>query len=286
MKVTYYPGCSLEGTARDYADSIHGVCQCMGIRLEEVPDWNCCGATAAHSVNRKAAVELAARNLNLAAGMSNMNMLVPCPLCFNRLKTAEHELKGEGAHRFEVKLDGRVPLVWDLANFFATEDMLPRVRNKVVKKLEGLRVVAYYGCMANRPPEVTGAADHENPQSIDRILTALGATAIQWPFKTDCCGASLMISRPDMGRRMVGKLFDMARRMEAQAIVVSCQMCQSNLDMYQGQVESAWGRKLALPVIYFTELMGLAWGMPDAGEWLGRHFADPRPVLREAGLLT
>jgi heterodisulfide reductase subunit B len=218
--------------------------------------------------------------------MRNTDMLVPCPLCFNRLKTAEHELKGKGTHRFDVELDGRVPNVWDLANFFASPEMLHKVREKVVKQLENLKVVAYYGCMANRPPEVTGATDHENPQAIDRILTTLGATVIQWPYKTDCCGASLMISRPDMGHKMVGKLYDMARRMGAQAMVVSCQMCQSNLDMYQGQVESAWGRELALPIFYFTELMGLAWGLPDVEGWLSRHFADPRPVLREAGLLT
>jgi heterodisulfide reductase subunit B len=286
MKVTYYPGCSLEGTALDYADSIHGVCASFGIHLEEVPDWNCCGATAAHSVDHKASVELAGRNLKLAGAMANTDMLVPCPLCFNRLKTAAWALQGEERKHFDVKLDSPVPQVWDLANFFATDDMLKKLKESVKKPLKGLKVACYYGCMASRPPDITGASDHENPQSMDRIVKALGATPVPWPDKTDCCGASLMISRPDMGVRLVGKLYDMASRMGAEAIVVSCQMCQSNLDMYQEKIEAEWGRKFAPPIVYFTELIGLACDLPEVTSWLSRHFADPVPLLRKRGLVA
>lgn len=286
MKVTYYPGCSLESTAKDYADSIHDVCAHFGIELEEVPDWNCCGATAAHSIDHRASVELAARNLNLAARRSNKDMLVPCPLCFNRLKTAIAALTGEEAHHFDTYLDAGTPKVWDLANYFATPEMLAKLEAGVKKPLKGLKVVCYYGCMASRPPDVTEATDYENPQSLDRIMKILGATPIMWPYKTDCCGASLMISRPDMGARMVGKLYDMARRVGAEAMVVSCQMCQSNLDMYQEKIEAEWGRKLALPVFYFTELIGLACGLGAVDSWLSRHFADPRPVLYENRLMV
>ena len=286
MKVTYYPGCSLEGTARDYADSIHDVCKVLGIELEEVPDWNCCGATAAHSVNHKASVELAGRNLSLASKLPNADMLVPCPLCYNRLKTAAHALGGEEARRYGIRLDGRAPKVWDLANFFAGEEMLSKIADKVKKPVDGLKVVCYYGCQASRPPHVTGAKDYENPRSMDLIMKTVGADPIPWPYKTDCCGASLMISRPDMGYRLVGKIYDMARRVGAEAIVVSCQMCQANLDMYQQKVNAEWGRELALPIFYFTELMGLAWGLPGVNSWLSRHFADPRPLLREAGLMA
>jgi len=285
MKVTYYPGCSLEGTARDYADSIHGICSSMNIELEEVPDWNCCGATAAHSINHKASIELAARNLGLAGKLPNSDMLVPCPLCFNRLKTAAHALKEGNGHGSQASPGSEGPAVWDLANFFASEDMLEKVSKSVKKPLSGLKVACYYGCMASRPPHITGATDHENPQSLDRIVAALGATPVAWPYKTDCCGASLMLSRPDMGSKFVGKLYDMAGRMGAQALVVSCQMCQSNLDMYQEKIEADWGRRFALPVFYFTELIGLAMEHPGARGWLSRHFADPMPLLRVAGLL-
>jgi len=282
MKVTYYPGCSLEGTARDYADSIHAVCAALDIQLQEVPDWNCCGATAAHSINHKASIELAGRNLRQASELSNSDMLVPCPLCYNRLKRAASALEGAEAKRYGIRLEEQIPKIWDLANFFATDAMLQKIAAKVRKPLENLRVVCYYGCQASRPPRVTGAADCENPQSMDRIVKAVGATAVSWPFKTDCCGASLAVSRPDMMHKLVGKLYDMARRVGAQAIVASCQMCEANLDMYQDKIEAAWGRNnLALPVFYFTELIGLACDLPGVEGRLSRHFADPRPLLRE-----
>lgn len=285
MKVSYYPGCSLESTARDYADSIHGVCKFMEIELEEIPDWNCCGATAAHSINHKASIDLPGRNLEQAGKLPNSDMLVPCPLCFNRLKSAVHELKEGNGHGFQTRLTSPPPKIWDLANFFATDEMLEKLTSSLKKPLSGLKVVSYYGCMASRPPEITGAADYENPQSIDKIVKALGATAIDWPYKTDCCGASLMVSRTDMGFKMVAKMLDMARRVGAQAVVVSCQMCQGNLDMYQERIEAETGKFFALPIIYFTELIGLACGLPGAAGWLSRHFVDPIPLLQRYRLV-
>ncbi|MHC1726167.1 MAG: CoB--CoM heterodisulfide reductase iron-sulfur subunit B family protein [Syntrophobacteraceae bacterium] len=284
MKVSYYPGCSLEGTARDYADSIESVCESLEIELQEIPDWNCCGATAAHSINHKAGIDLPGRNLELAEKLPNRDLLVPCPLCFNRLKTAVHELKGNG-HGFKTRLGSETPRIWDLANFFATGEMLETIASSIKKPLEGLKVVSYYGCMASRPPEITGATDFENPQSLDKIVKTLGAASIDWPYKTDCCGASLMFSRSDMGFKMVGKLLDMARRVGAQAVVVSCQMCQANLDMYQERIEAETGKFFGLPIIYFTELIGLACGLPEASSWLTRHFVDPIPLLRKHRLL-
>ncbi|MGO9313141.1 MAG: CoB--CoM heterodisulfide reductase iron-sulfur subunit B family protein [Syntrophobacteraceae bacterium] len=284
MKVTYYPGCSLEGTARDYADSIESVCGHLDIELQQIPDWNCCGATAAHSINHRASIDLPGRNLRLAQTLHNPDMLVPCPLCFNRLKTAVHELKDNG-HRFETTLDSDVPKIWDLANFFASDDNLQKLASGIKRQLKGIKVASYYGCMASRPPEITGATDYENPQSIDKIVKTLGASPVDWPYKTDCCGASLMISMPDMGFKMVGKLLDMAKRVGAEAIVVSCQMCQGNLDMYQERIEAETGRYYGLPIIYFTELIGLACGLIEAPGWLSRHFVDPLPLLRRKGLV-
>jgi heterodisulfide reductase subunit B len=280
MKVTYYPGCSLEGTARDYADSIQGVCGSMGIELQEVPDWNCCGATAAHSIDRLASVDLPGRNLELAEAAGNPDMLVPCPLCFNRLKSAVHEIE-KGSESFRTRLGPSTPKIWDLANFFATQSMLERVASSVKKPLSGLRVVSYYGCMANRPPKVTGEPNYENPQSIDRIVATLGATAMDWAYKTECCGASLMVSCPEAGTRMVAKILDMAKRVGAMAIVVSCQMCQLNLDMHQERIEADTGKIFKLPVVYFTELIGIAAGLPGSSDTLSRHFVDPISVLRK-----
>lgn len=284
MKVSYYPGCSLEGTAKDYAESIFGICTALDIQLEEVPDWNCCGATAAHSIDHRASIELAGRNLKLATQMSQPDMLVPCPMCFNRLKTAVWTLQGDHKERYNIKLETHLPKIWDLANFFATDEMLKTVAKRVKKPLEGLKVVCYYGCMANRPPEITGETDYENPQSMDRIIKNLGGTAIPWAYKTDCCGASQVLSRQDVVFKLVGKLYDMAQRIGAQAIVVSCQMCQANLDMYQNRIQAEWERSYSLPVYYFSELIGLACDVKGVKKWLSRHITDPFSLLRQLGL--
>jgi heterodisulfide reductase subunit B len=285
MKVTYYPGCSLEGTARDYADSIHELCGLLGIELEEVPDWNCCGATAAHSIHHQASIELAGRNLRQAAQLDSRDLLVPCPLCFNRLKTAAKTLQGEERGHYRVELDSPIPSIWDAANFMASDAILPEITAKIQMPLKDLKVVCYYGCMASRPPKMTDAADCENPQSMDRLVTTLGAEVLAWPYKTDCCGASLALSRPDMVHQLVGKLYYMAVRVGAQAIVVSCQMCQANLDLYQDKIEATWGKKFGLPILYFSELVGLACRLPGVKAGLARHFVDPLPLLSNLGLL-
>jgi heterodisulfide reductase subunit B len=285
MKVTYYPGCSLEGTARDYAESIAGVCQALGIELEEIPDWICCGASAAHSIDHQAGIALAARTLNQAAEMPHPDMLVPCPMCFNRLKTAHHALMGERKNLYSINLSESLPGIWDLADFFATSDQLEVTANNIKKPLKGLKVVCYYGCMASRPPDITGAIEPEDPQALDRIITNLGGTAIPWPYKTDCCGASQALSLENVELRLVERLFDMADRAGGQGVVVSCQMCQANLDMYKDRIGQEKGKPKPLPVYYFTELMGLALGLMDVKKWLSRHITDPLPLLREFGLL-
>ena len=285
MKFTYYPGCSLEGTAKNYAESILGICHSLGIELEEIPDWSCCGATAAHSIHHRASIELAARNLKLAAKMPHSDMLVPCPLCFNRLKVASYALKEDQGDRYQITLPDSVPEIWDLANFFATEKMLEAVSKAVQTPLKGLKVVCYYGCMANRPPVITGARDFENPQAMDRIVENLGGTAIPWAYKTDCCGAAQALSLEDIESRLVGKLFDMAGRVGAQGIVVSCQMCQANLDMHHERTGKGSKKQGPMPIYYFSELIGLALGVKGVKKWLSRHITNPFSLLRELGLL-
>jgi heterodisulfide reductase subunit B len=285
LKYTYYPGCSLQGTARDYADSIEAVCRFLGLELEEIPDWNCCGATAAHSIDQQAAITLAGRNLAQAAGLPHEEMLVPCPLCFNRLKTAAHILKQNHANQYSINLPESVPIIHDLADFMSSKKMLTLLAQKIQKPLEGLKAVCYYGCMSSRPPEITGAKDFEDPQSLDRIVSTLGGRAIPWPYKTDCCGASHSISLKDLEQELVKKILDMAGRCGAQAVVVSCQMCQANLDMYPLRAGDELKGLQTLPVLYFTELIGLALEIKGVENWLSRHLVDPRPLLRKLGLL-
>ncbi|MBI4766264.1 MAG: CoB--CoM heterodisulfide reductase iron-sulfur subunit B family protein [Deltaproteobacteria bacterium] len=282
MKLSYYPGCSLEATARDYQESITYVCGQLGIELEEIPDWSCCGATAAHSTDEFLSVALPGRNLILAEQIG-LDMIVPCPMCFNRLKNAGHKLEKEpkGGLPYSRKIK-----IWDLLDFLSRPDRLSQIQAKVRQPLKGLSVVCYYGCMASRPPRITEAEKHENPQNMDTLLQALGATVLDWSYKTDCCGAGHTLARPDIVQVMVQRLYEKALEVGAEAIAVSCQMCQANLDMPQAAAISETFRKqYNLPVYYFTELIGVSWKGSEAGTWLSRHFVDPVPLLKRKEIL-
>jgi heterodisulfide reductase subunit B len=287
QRVSYYPGCSLEATARDYAESIAGVCGRLDIELVELKDWNCCGATAAHSLDHRATINLAARNLALAMeGPSPL--VVPCALCFNRLASARHELMEGGSLVIEaigrMGRDYAAVQVKELNDFLTQPAMIALAESQATQGLAGLKVVCYYGCQGQRPPKITGKADYENPQGLDRLLAALGAEVLDWPFKTDCCGASHSVARPDLVYTLVARLYERALAQGANCIVTGCQMCQANLDMYQQQIAKEMGREVYLPVFCFTELMGLAMEVPQAPKWLGRHLVSPRALLERTDL--
>lgn len=271
MQVTYYPGCSLESSARDYDESIRAVCQALEIELQEPEDWTCCGATSAHSLNGKLAVDLSARNLP-AAERKGQDMLVPCPLCFNRLMRAKAET-------------GSDLNIHDMATFMAGSEMLARIKAAVRSPLSEISAVCYYGCMANRPPGITGSANYENPMELDQIAATLGIDIKQWSFKTDCCGASFSISRPDIIQKLVKNLYDRSLEAQADCIIVSCQMCQANLDLYQEEIARINGKQYRIPIFYFTELIGLAMGLKDTARWLKRHRVDPIGYLKEKGII-
>jgi heterodisulfide reductase subunit B len=277
MKVSYYPGCSLEGTAADYAASIAGVTPLLDLELAELEDWNCCGASAAHSLNHQLSLELPARNLALAREQGR-DVVVPCALCFNRLKAAEKAQQGREETLGNIK-------IWDLLDFLTQESFLSSLGKKLVRPLTGLKAVGYYGCLASRPPAITDKADWENPKDLERLLQVLQAEPLDWSYKTDCCGAGLSMSRPDIIDTLVGRLYERALAAGAECFVVACQMCQANLDLSQARISKKLSKNYYLPVFYFTELIGLALGHPEAQDWLGRHLVDPRPLLQEKGLL-
>jgi len=284
MKISYYPGCSLEASARDYEESIQGVCRALGIALVALEDWNCCGATAAHSLNHRASIELPGRNLVIAERTEN-DLIAPCPMCFNRLKAAEKALLNEEAGHYRYTIEGKTK-IWDLADFMAQDTILSLIAPKVTNPLEGIKAVCYYGCMSSRPPKITDAENCENPMSMDKILQQIGAEVIDWAYKTDCCGASHVVDRPDMVFKMVGRLYERALELGANCIVVSCQMCQANLDVYQDKIGAALGITVDLPIIYFTEFIGLALKKREVENWLSRHFIDPLKLLSKQNLLA
>jgi heterodisulfide reductase subunit B len=283
MKVTYYPGCSLEGTAADYAASISGIAPLLEVELVELFDWNCCGASSAHSLNADLALQLPARNLELASKAGRRDVVAPCALCFNRLKTAEKALQGPDAESLGVSYEGDLK-IWDLLDYLTQDAFLEALAPKVSHPLLNLQAVCYYGCLVARPPAVTDKADYENPRNMERLLEVLKASPLDWSLKTDCCGAGLAMAQPEIIDTLVQRLYEQALATGAECFVVSCQMCQANLDLSQERISQKFGKDYYLPVFYFTELMGLAMGHPDTPKWLARHLVDPMPLLKMKGL--
>ncbi len=281
-EVSYYPGCSLHGTAREYDESIRGVSDLLDIQLHELEDWTCCGASSAHCTDEALSIALPARNLAIAE-KSQRELLVPCVACYNRFKVVEKEVK-EHPDRLSISCRGTVPIRYAL-DFFCDETMLEEIRKKRSKPLSGLKVVCYYGCLTVRPPKLTQIRDYENPQYMEALMELLGAEPIPWSYKTDCCGASLVMTRTDIVRKLGGRLLAMAKEAEADCLVTGCPMCQANLDTRQEELKKETGEAYNLPILYFTELMGLALGHRDAKKWLNRHLTDPVKVLNAKGLV-
>jgi len=281
MIVSYYPGCSLLGTAREYNESSQAVCQVLGIDLDELEGWNCCGATSAHSTDDFLSLALPARNLSLA-DKKGLDLVVPCAACYQRLKVAEKKLKESPLPGFPYQGKAKVR---HLLDFLSEEENLARIKEEIKKPLSGLRVACYYGCLVVRPPKVTGAVDYEDPQNMDQLMTLLGAESVGWSYKTDCCGGSFVLTRPDIVRRLIGKILDMALEAGAEGLVTCCPMCQSNLDTRQRELSRKFRKDYHLPIFYFTELLGLALGSPKVDEWLKRHLVDPKGLLTAKGLI-
>lgn len=277
MKLSFYPGCSLEGMAVDYARSIEAVFQALDIDLIEIDDWSCCGATAAHSLSEAMSVILPARNL-YAAEQMGLDIVSCCANCFNRLRFSQQMIQ-------KRVLDIPWPVtgglkVHDMTRFLAEPGMIKEIKKRVIKPLNGLKLVCYYGCQMVRPPRITGYTDYENPQTLDRISAATGAQVIDWSYKATCCGASIGIARKEIGDSLTNRLLDKARRAGAEAIVVSCPLCQSNLDIIQKD-----RLEVPIPIFYFTELLRLSFSDRGNPKWFKMHFANPVPILKKKKLL-
>jgi heterodisulfide reductase subunit B2 len=282
LKVSYYPGCSLHGTGKEYDLSVRAVSRVLGIELEEIEDWSCCGATSAHSTNFKLSIALPVRDL-ITAEKKAQDVMLPCAACFNRFKTAQHHLQHDPGLKAEVEeiVGGRYRgsvAVRNPIDIIVNDIGLETLEAKVVKRLSGLKPVSYYGCLLLRPPEVCRFDDAENPVLLDRILAALGTEVHPWSFKTDCCGGSLTISRTEIVVRMVDRLMTMAREAGANCLVTACPICMANLDMRASE-------DTRLPVFYFTELAALAMEQKGPKGWFRLHHTDPRPLLKGLGLL-
>jgi heterodisulfide reductase subunit B len=210
--------------------------------------------------------------------------LVPCSACFQRLKHADKELREDAGRWSDEPYEGKAP-IYHVNDFLARREFLAKIRQRVTKPLRGLAAVPYYGCLSQRPPRLTDAESPENPTAMDELMRAIGMEVRPWSYKTDCCGASLALSRTDLVRRLSGSLLEAAREAGAECLVTDCPLCQSNLDSRQSEIEAELGKRFDLPVFYLTELVALAFGHGHAARWWKKHFADPAPLLRAKGLL-
>jgi heterodisulfide reductase subunit B len=285
MKYAFFPGCSLESTALDFDRSTRAVCQSLGIELTDIPNWVCCGSTPAHASNASLAVALPALNLQKAEAMG-LPVMTACASCYARLRTANHKIRNEAEDRRRTEritgkpYDGQVEVhhVLDvLVNHFGVE----QVRSRVTRPLEGLRVACYYGCLLTRPPKIVAFDNPEHPTCMDDLVAAMGAEPVAWPFATECCGASLSMTQSEVVGRLGHKLISMARLAGAECIAVACPLCQMNLDLRQADAVKAHGELPQTPVLYITQLLGLALGLSNKELGVGAQTVSANSLLAD-----
>ena len=283
LSFAYYPGCSGLGTSVEYERSTRAVCKALFMELVDIPDWSCCGSTPAHTVDHVLSAALSARNLAKVESLGRSTVLTPCPSCLTNLRTANHRMeKPEFRERANKLLDAPLTGAVEAKSVLQAirEDVgLKMIAASTVKPLKGLKVAPYYGCIMNRPPELMKFDDHENPMAMDDILTAMGAEVVPFPLKTECCGGSFGVARRDVVAELTGRLLSAAKRAGAEAMVTACPLCQMNLDLRQAQAESATQETFGMPVFYFTQLMGLALGLPEAELGFDKICVSPSRVL-------
>ncbi|MDP2953902.1 MAG: CoB--CoM heterodisulfide reductase iron-sulfur subunit B family protein, partial [Chloroflexota bacterium] len=281
-QVAYYPGCSLHSVSSEFDISTRAVFGELGVELVEPKGWTCCGSTPAHTTDHLLAMRLPLNNLALIEREGFPQVVAPCASCFSRFKSALWDMRQEP--QLKERLDeergynfrGSVEVKHILQ---LLEEWRDEISGRVKVPLEGLRVVSYYGCLLTRPPKVTQAQEPEYPMVMDHLVEALGATTLDWSYKTDCCGATLSLSKKELALELSAKILRDAKAVGADLVAVACPLCHTNLDSRQGQM----GLEFQVPILYITQLVGLGMGLKRLG--LEKHLVDPRGVLRDRGLL-
>jgi len=285
MSYVFFPGCSLEGTARDFHRSTLAVAAKLGLDLPELKDWICCGSPAAHSSDPLLADALPAKSLSAARGET---VAVACAACYSRLKMANHHIAGDAGVRARVAqaigsdYNGGTE-VRHLLEILCREIGRVRIAAAIERPLTGLKVACYYGCLLTRPPEITNFDDAENPTLMDQLLETAGATPVDWPHKTECCGAAYSITDSSIVLELSDKILGMAQAAGVDCIATACPLCQLNLDLRQSDIEARFGRRYNLPVFYFTQLLGLAMGCSAEELSLGSLVVEPQELLELKG---
>ena len=284
----YFPGCSLEKMAISYHMSALEATKKMGIKLTELDDWNCCGATTYFYIDELLAYTLSARNLAIAE-KTGLDVVAPCSACYKNMYFSAAHLKKDAdlaehvnfaLEEDDLHYNGTVN-VKHLIEVFSHDVTSDEIKSKVTHPLEGIKIAPYYGCQIVRPQKED--EDVEQPQFFEEILSAIGATPVNYPLKMRCCGGSLILSSRTAALSMVRNLLQCAIDSQADIIATACPMCQVNLECYQQQVNMEFGTNYSFPVMYFTQLLGLAFGVSKKKLGIGKEFIAIAPALVSAG---
>lgn len=288
MQVGYYPGCSLESTAKEFDLSIRAIFGEMDISLKEIPDWNCCGASPAHYLNEELAKALPYRNLVMAEAAGLERVLSPCPACYSHMRHVHEEVEKE-PHLLErlQKMTGKgyqkSVQSKHLLDFIKEDIGFDRLKHSMKTTLNKLKVVSYYGCLTRLPG--VNLDDVENPVMMDEIVEVLGGEPLNWSHKTECCGASLSVTRTEIALRLVRAILEAAQERGADCIAVVCPLCQSNLDTRQNDINKTYGTNYHLPTLYLSQLIGLTQRLGYSALGLDRLIVSPKALLLEKGII-
>jgi heterodisulfide reductase subunit B2 len=289
--ISYYPGCSLHATGIEFHMSTMAVAQKLGLNLVEPEGWVCCGTSPAHNTDHYRSIKLPMRTLAIAQELGHSYMTMPCAACFSRFRIAMHEVQQDPELRRKLADD----LGFDYRGGIKVDNLLTTITDRVgyeaaskpvVKPLEGLTVACYYGCLLTRPPDVTGEENYEYPMNMDHLMEALGAKSVDWSYKTDCCGGSLSLSTLQVALDLSHKILQNAIDVGADLIATACPLCHANLDLRQRQINDEYGGEFDIPIVYFTQLMGVAYGIDAKTLGLPKHFSDAIGLLQRKGLLA
>jgi heterodisulfide reductase subunit B len=295
MKYIFYPGCAMQRSARPYLDSLRAVQEALSMELHEVEDWNCCGATEYMSIWRIPAFALVGRNLALASEQANgsATLLAACSACYLNLAKTDHYMQEDpqldqqvnaaltaGGLRYEA---GSIE-VRHLLDVILNDIGIERICQQVTRPLTGLRVAAYYGCLVVRPDHDHRWDSTEYPSSLESLMSALGAEVVDFPLKTHCCGGHMTQISPPTAYELIRRLAHGAAEYEADVLVTVCPMCQLNLDAYQVEMNKHFKTDYEIPILFVTQLLGLALGRSPAELGLGREFIDSGPALAKIGI--
>jgi len=278
MKIGYYPGCSLAGTGKEYEKSLKKILNDFSIELEEINDWSCCGATSGHAINHKLALSLSARNLMLASKQGIKEILAPCAACYNRLIVTRNTLLTNPKVKKEIEeiIEEEIKDLPEVINIVQVFDKVGVDVIAAMKKVDmsAYKAACYYGCLLVRPSSITKYDDAEQPSSMENLIKEFGVNSVDWNYKVECCGGSHSIAKKEIVLDLGEKIIKDAESSDANVMIVACPMCHSNLDMRQLNIRKKYPEHKDIPVLYLTELIGLALGYQPKELGIDLHFIE------------